>query len=690
MALVNSAFTVNVTPGAMPPVVHVSEYDVGRTYTVTINGENGNAFNIPTGTTATVEGTLNESVGFTQSATISNNQVSFALSESMTAYSGKAWCKIKLTLNDEPIQTCAFVLAVDRAGVEAETVIGASGFEEQINQGVAAWLNEHGASGLPPGGEAGQVLVSDGHGGGVWVDWGGGSSVIEFDDRNEYVLGYLTASENYTAANRATVSVIGQYASSSIDDQDAPEPYQGVYNLMPGEETTIGSLTVKRKETAPRMLKLENVWNVRDIGGWACDGGKVKYGMLFRGARLENATADDLALLSSLGIKLDLDIRDTPNASRSTRIPGADYRNIPLTKDYGTMIQTETANAVAACAAAMESVVDGKPVYIHCASGADRTGTICGLLEAVLGMSDKDIDRDFELTCFSDVEPLGGHIRNGAAWTGLWSALDLGQGSAKMNVVKFLRDNGVTTALINAFRRAMTDGNPSDVDIPTYTVTNRLTGCTTSNSAASVDGGSAYAATLTPNSGYSMTLLTVTMGGTDITSTAVSGNTITIAEVTGAIVITAFAEQPKSYTNLVKQATAFDSDEVFNLVGYQNGYYKPGGADANACLIGCIPYVITSAADPTDVLYIKGYTGAANANHTRMWTRRADKTGISEYYGVLSTNPIFNIEVLGADYYKLTPKNGVHHNFNNVAYLNFSFAQPDGANIVITRNEPID
>ena len=169
MALVNSAFTVNVTPGAMPPVVHVSEYDVGRTYTVTINGENGSAFNIPTGTTATIEGTLNGSVGFTQSATISNNQVSFALSESMTAYSGKAWCKIKLTLNDEPIQTCAFVLAVDRAGVEAETVIGAPGFEEQITNAVDAWLDEHGGGALPSGGEAGQVLVSDGQGGANWV-----------------------------------------------------------------------------------------------------------------------------------------------------------------------------------------------------------------------------------------------------------------------------------------------------------------------------------------------------------------------------------------------------------------------------------------------------------------------------------------------------------------------------------------
>lgn len=143
MALVNSSFTVNVTPGAMPPIVHVSEYDIGRTYTVTINGENGSAFNIPSGTTATVEGTLNGVIGFTTDATISGSTVSFKLTESMTAKSGKAWCKIKLTLNDEPIQTCAFVLAVDRAGVEADTVIGADGFDTIIQDAVDNYLEDH-------------------------------------------------------------------------------------------------------------------------------------------------------------------------------------------------------------------------------------------------------------------------------------------------------------------------------------------------------------------------------------------------------------------------------------------------------------------------------------------------------------------------------------------------------------------
>ena len=530
----------------------------------------------------------------------------------------------------------------------------------------------------------------------AWVEQTGGSGeIIYFDDRNDDVIGYLTASETYTAENRSTVSVISQYASASTEDQDAPKPFMGHYNLFPGVDNNVEGFVVRTFGEPPRMLKLGNVWNVRDCGGWSCDGGRVKYGLLFRGARLENATADDLSLLASVGIKLDLDIRDTANASGATRIPGASYRNIPLTRDYAAMIQNETANAVAACVAAMESVVDGKPVYIHCASGADRTGTICALLEAVLGVPDRDIDRDFELTCFADVENLTGHTRVGGAWTGLWSALDLGQGSAKMNVVKFLRDNGVTTALINSFRRAVIDGNPSDVDIPTFRITNNLTNCTTSNAVASVDGGSAYSATITPNSGYSITILNVTMGGTDITATAVSGNTVTISSVTGAVVITAFAEAQTSYTNIVRQAQEVGSTAVYNGVGYKNGYYISSGNDsANAadCAIGCIPYeIIMNGTQPTDVLYIKGYSGSVNASHTRLNLRKTDKSSGTEYNGFLQGAAVFDVETLGAGYYKLTPKANLHHAFNfDVGYLRFSFAGTDGANIIITKNEPIE
>lgn len=180
MALVAKTLTLDITPGAIPQMVNVSEYDENREYTVTLIDEGG-VYQIPSGTTATVEGTIGNS-GFSANATISGNTITFTLSESMTAKAGDVWCKIKLTKDSKPIQSCAFILRCDRAGVEADTVIGAPGFEEQIADAVDAWLDEHGGGTLPPGGEAGQVLVSNGHGGGNWVTWSDTSGLPNGDE----------------------------------------------------------------------------------------------------------------------------------------------------------------------------------------------------------------------------------------------------------------------------------------------------------------------------------------------------------------------------------------------------------------------------------------------------------------------------------------------------------------------------
>ena len=67
MALVNRSFQLDITPGAIPQVVKVSEYDVNRAYTVTLVDE-GDVFEIPSGTTATIEGTIKDSP-FSETAT---------------------------------------------------------------------------------------------------------------------------------------------------------------------------------------------------------------------------------------------------------------------------------------------------------------------------------------------------------------------------------------------------------------------------------------------------------------------------------------------------------------------------------------------------------------------------------------------------------------------------------------------
>ena len=40
------------------------------------------------------------------------------------------------------------------------------------------------------------------------------------------------------------------------------------------------------------------------------------------------------------------------------------------------------------------------PIYMHCTYGNDRTGTICFILEALLGMSNNDILKSYQLSAF--------------------------------------------------------------------------------------------------------------------------------------------------------------------------------------------------------------------------------------------------------------------------------------------------
>lgn len=72
-----------------------------------------------------------------------------------------------------------------------------------------------------------------------------------------------------------------------------------------------------------------------------------------------------------------------------------------------------------------------------------------------------------------------------------------------------------------------------------FSVTNTLTNCTTSNSSITTGECSIYSATITANSGYTLNgaSVSITMNGVDITSTTYNNGVITISGVSGNIVI---------------------------------------------------------------------------------------------------------------------------------------------------------
>jgi len=212
--------------------------------------------------------------------------------------------------------------------------------------------------------------------------------------------------------------------TAKVNSQGAP-----IYDVQPGVEcqyntyfynNVIGSGTVTT-EGAVRMINLETMRNVRDLGGWTTiDGRTIKYGKLIRGSELNGmhvASAADIRHLRILGVEAELDLRadyeDAHGVSafgfKSARQAGSDEQATYLyTSDSGQLPAHLTQymylqrwrqefNFIVA------NLRASRTIYFHCRWGADRTGYLSLLLEGLLGVPYDGLIKDYELTSFASL-----------------------------------------------------------------------------------------------------------------------------------------------------------------------------------------------------------------------------------------------------------------------------------------------
>ena len=430
-----------------------------------------------------------------------------------------------------------------------------------------------------------------------------GAEAVTWHQCPEAVRNYL-ANVTYDPSDYSTSQIANYAPATAVVSNYKPigQTAGGVthYNEVPNVPTPFAGNnaagTLKPLDALRWIKTQENLaiaWNVRDLGGWACDGGTVKYGLLIRGGRI--AAEDRNVLVGELGVRHEIDLRGKEGRDPSD---GDVVTESPLGKDvWFTITQKAASYALAPVETwqtylrcVIDAVTHREPVYFHCTAGADRTGTLACVLEGLLGMSQSDIDKDYELTTFysgSGTDVLA-RRRNESEWKRLISAINAVPGDTfRDKCVHFAVGTcGMSMADINAYRAAMTNGTPETLHWY-QTITKNLTGCTISNAASQVDYGEVYTATITPESGKTMDSIVVTMGGVNITSTAVSGESISIPKVTGAVTITAVASMPSvAYSvvlNLTNAASSNAATSVAEGAAYTTtlsptGTYKKLGA----------------------------------------------------------------------------------------------------------------
>lgn len=444
----------------------------------------------------------------------------------------------------------------------------------------------------------------------------GSDKLVEFSQVNDVVQSYL---DNTIYTNDYTTSDIWNYNIDTEYRKDQPvgcavalkhagqlKTYDGnkisakdivageaqIYNLTPNIVSHYINLVSNNidqcgtiKPTGQlRMIKADSVNNVRDLGGWRCDGGFVKYGLLFRGGELNGEHSiiisnDDKAVFRDLlGIRAELDLRGSYELDMDTDDTSDDIVSSALGDDmqynrisvyqYKDGVDFDNSNKLylrmaEAVRIVFENVKNSIPTYFHCVSGADRTGTLAALIEAVLGVTQSDIDKDYELTYFTNEGSSAQRIRTDNLWVNFISYLKSMDGDTLAEkTASWLILAGFTLDEINEFRRNMIDGSP---DVLINQIDYTCKGISINQSILSLNANDTATLTVSLTPSWATGSVSWTTSDNSVTSISANGNSATVTALSaGTATVTATCNGYSVICEVTATAKELVYDTVLN------------------------------------------------------------------------------------------------------------------------------
>ena len=260
--------------------------------------------------------------------------------------------------------------------------------------------------------------------------------VFEWDGDGEAVL-QISREETFDSLVRAVTAE----DTAAVYNLEIGRTY--FWRVICGKETS-EVRCFRTEDRAPRWISIDGTTNVRDLGGWkTMDGKRIRQGLLYRGSEMdihkEITDAGIAELRDHLGAKTDLDLRGEVVGKRFDSPLGPDvaFHLVPIGAYDAYFKETGPYPVI------FNLLADEKnyPIYFHCWGGADRTGSLSCMIEALCGVCEADQDLDYELTSLS---VWGKRSSQGEGWQMFVSELaSLGE-NRQAQARAFLRRAGVT------------------------------------------------------------------------------------------------------------------------------------------------------------------------------------------------------------------------------------------------------
>ncbi len=236
------------------------------------------------------------------------------------------------------------------------------------------------------------------------------------------------------------------------------------------------SASFQTEDLVPRWISIKGrVGNIRDLGGYrTLDGKRVKQNIVFRGQGLNDNSGDgeipgrnrlmvvDLEyFLKDAKIHTDLDLRSNGETANMKVSPlGESIQFIQRSSPAYARIFSQERKSTMAKNFRVFCDPKNYQIYFHCIGGADRTGSLAVVLEAILGVPEKEIEMDYERTFYPAMK-----CYLGPAWkayqnlkSGIMKYGKDGD-SFQRRVELYLLDCGITPEEIERFRSIMLEAD---------------------------------------------------------------------------------------------------------------------------------------------------------------------------------------------------------------------------------------